>query len=34
MTLLCMQEGFSCLNEETDDCDVIIMMSLSYCLHK
>ena len=34
MTLLYMHEGFTCLNEEADDCDVIMMTSLSYCLHK
>ena len=34
MTLLCMCEGFSHLNEEADDHDIIIMMSLSCCLHK
>ena len=34
MTLLYMLKGFSHLNEEADDCDIIIMTSLSYCLHK
>ena len=34
MSLLHMHKGFSHLNEEADDHDVIIMMSLSHCLHK
>ena len=33
-TLLHMHIGFSHLNEEAGDCDIIIMMSLSYCLCK
>ena len=34
MTLLHMCKDFSHLNEEADDHDIIIMMSLLYCLHK
>ena len=34
MTLLCMHKGFSCLNKKIDDCDIIIMTSLSHCIHK
>ena len=30
----CMREGFSHLNEKTDNCDVIIMTSLLHCLCK
>ena len=32
MTLLHMSKGFSCPNGGADDCDVIIMTSLLYCL--